>query len=64
MWDDVVTIGQYLRPSPRLRGKRIRSSQVFTWYEDIAYSLGFRGVASGPLVRSSYLAEKFVGEQL
>lgn len=62
---DVVTIGQYLRPSPRhLEVKEYVPPQVFTWYEDIAYSLGFRGVASGPLVRSSYLAEKFVGEQL
>jgi lipoic acid synthetase len=58
---DVVTIGQYLRPSPRhLEVKEYISPQVFAWYEDVARSLGFRGVASGPFVRSSYLAEKFV----
>ena len=62
---DVVTIGQYLRPSPRhLEVKEYVSPQVFSWYEDIARSLGFRGVASSPFVRSSYLAEKFVGEKL
>lgn len=62
---DVVTIGQYLRPSSRhLEVKEYVPPQVFAWYEDVAYSLGFRGVASGPLVRSSYLAEKFVGEEL
>jgi len=58
---DVVTIGQYLRPSPRhLEVREYVSPQVFAWYEDVARSLGFRGVASGPFVRSSYLAEKFV----
>ena len=62
---DVVTIGQYLRPSSRhLEVKEYVPPQVFAWYEDVAYFLGFRGVASGPLVRSSYLAEKFVGEEL
>ncbi|HXL03011.1 MAG TPA: lipoyl synthase [Candidatus Atribacteria bacterium] len=62
---DVITIGQYLRPSPRhLEVKEYVSPQVFSWYEDVARSLGFRGVASGPFVRSSYLAEKFVGEKL
>ncbi len=61
---DVITIGQYLRPSSRhLEVKEYVPPQVFAWYEDVAYSLGFRGVASGPLVRSSYLAEKFVGEK-
>jgi len=39
---DVVTIVNIFALLPALRGKRIRSSQVFTWYEDIAYSLGFR----------------------
>ena len=62
---DVVTIGQYLRPSPRhLEVQEYVPPLVFSWYEDVAHSLGFRGVASGPFVRSSYLAEKFVGEKL
>ena len=62
---DVVTIGQYLRPSPRhLEVQEYVPPLVFSWYEDVAHSLGFRGVVSGPFVRSSYLAEKFVGEKL
>lgn len=54
---DMVTIGQYLAPSPdhRAVAAYITPAQ-FDWYRDVAYSLGFRHAACGPLVRSSYHA--------
>lgn len=54
---DIVTMGQYMRPSKRhLTIKEFVQPAVFDELKDIAYELGFRGVASGPLVRSSYKA--------
>jgi lipoic acid synthetase len=56
---DIVTIGQYLQPSrEHLPVERFYSPQEFNEYRDYAASLGFRFVASGPLVRSSYHAEE------
>ncbi|MEM0158185.1 MAG: lipoyl synthase [Thermoplasmataceae archaeon] len=54
---DIVTIGQYLRPS-RLQLPVVEYSPLerFRKLEEMAYSLGFSFVASGPLVRSSYRA--------
>ena len=58
---DVVTIGQYLQPAPeRLPVVRYVPPEEFDWLAERARSLGFRGVASGPFVRSSYHAEEFV----
>lgn len=58
---DIVTIGQYLQPSGKhLPVKEYLSLEQFTFYEKKAYAMGFQGVASGPFVRSSYLAERFV----
>jgi len=58
---DIITIGQYLRPSGKhLAVKEYIHPSQFASYEEQAYALGFRGVASGPFVRSSYLAERFV----
>lgn len=55
-----VTIGQYMRPSKRhLAIKEFVHPDVFSELEKIAYDLGFLSVASGPLVRSSYLASEF-----
>lgn len=54
---DVVTIGQYLAPSPRHTPVvRFYPPQEFEAMADLARSLGFAGVASGPFVRSSYNA--------
>lgn len=61
---DVVTIGQYLRPSMRhLPVREYVPPHRFAFYEREAYRLGFRGVAGAPFVRSSYLAERFVESQ-
>jgi lipoyl synthase len=63
---DVVTIGQYLRPSPKhAEVQRYVQPELFAEYERKAYELGFAYVASGPLVRSSYhAAEAFVSAKL
>ncbi|MBN1610358.1 MAG: lipoyl synthase [Polyangiaceae bacterium] len=60
---DIVTLGQYLRPSERHAPvERYVSPEQFAEYERAGYALGFAFVASGPLVRSSYhAAEAFVG---
>jgi lipoyl synthase len=54
---DVLTIGQYLRPSVwHLPIQRYYAPDEFAALRDTALSLGFRHVESGPLVRSSYHA--------
>jgi lipoyl synthase len=60
---DIVTLGQYLQPTrEHLPVERFYTPQEFDAYRDYAYSLGFRHVASGPLVRSSYHAEELRGQ--
>ncbi len=58
---DILTLGQYLRPSPKhlpiLRYVPIEDFQMLQAYGE---SLGFRHVESGPLVRSSYHADEAV----
>jgi lipoic acid synthetase len=55
----LLTLGQYLRPSAdHLPVERYLSPQDFASWEQRALALGFRGVAAGPLVRSSYHAEQ------
>lgn len=58
---DVITIGQYLQPTRNHLDviEWIHPDQ-FKSYETIALNLGFMYVESGPLVRSSYHAEKHV----
>ena len=57
----VMTIGQYLQPSEaNLEVKEYVSPDTFKEYERIGLEKGFRYVESGPLVRSSYHAEKHV----
>ncbi len=57
---DFLTVGQYLRPSPRhLKVTEYVTPAQFTRYREIGEGLGFRYVASGPLVRSSYRAGEF-----
>lgn len=60
---DFITIGQYLAPSPRHHSvvEYIHPGQ-FDFYRTKAYEMGFSHVASGPLVRSSYMAEQALGE--
>ena len=56
---DIVTIGQYLQPSKRhLPVKEFIRPEQFKRYEEIGLEMGFRHVESGPLVRSSYKAQK------
>ncbi len=59
---DIVTLGQYLRPSPKhVAVDRFVSPETFERYAEEARKMGFSYVASGPLVRSSYkAAEVFV----
>lgn len=54
---DILTVGQYLRPSPsHAPVARFVSPDEFSEIEKEALSLGFASVASGPFVRSSYNA--------
>lgn len=54
---DLITITQYLRPSPLLHPvQRWVKPEEFLELEQVARQIGFKGVMSGPLVRSSYRA--------
>ena len=58
---DVVTLGQYLQPtSNHLPVNNFVEPDVFNQLEEEALKLGFMHVESGPLVRSSYHAEKHI----
>jgi lipoic acid synthetase len=54
---DLITITQYLRPSPRHHpiDRWVKPEEFLRW-SDLAEQIGFKGVMSGPLVRSSYRA--------
>ncbi|MFA0741445.1 MAG: hypothetical protein DFNUSKGM_001556 [Candidatus Fervidibacter sacchari] len=55
---DIVTIGQYIRPTARhLPVARYVTPEEFAELERIGYELGFKYVFAGPFVRSSYLAD-------
>jgi lipoic acid synthetase len=55
---DLLTVGQYLRPSPgHVEMDRFYHPREFKGIEQEGKALGFKYVASGPLVRSSYHAE-------
>ncbi|HJZ69034.1 MAG TPA: lipoyl synthase [Blastocatellia bacterium] len=55
---EVVTIGQYLQPTrAHLPVEEYVHPDVFDQYKEYSESLGFRAVFSGPLVRSSFMAE-------
>jgi len=57
----VLTVGQYLRPSERhLPVVRYWHPDEFKALEEAAYALGFDHIAAGPLVRSSYHADEHV----
>jgi lipoic acid synthetase len=56
---DVVTIGQYLQPSPKHATiDRWVHPDEFRWFREEGEKLGFGSVFSGPLVRSSYRADE------
>ena len=58
---DVITLGQYLQPTPKhLPVLRFVHPDEFAELKNIGYELGFDYVESGPLVRSSYHSEKHV----
>jgi lipoyl synthase len=58
---DVLTLGQYLQPTKmHLEVDRYVHPDEFKRYEEIGLQRGFRFVESGPLVRSSYHAEKHI----
>ncbi len=63
---DVLTVGQYLRPTQKHADvERYVEPEEFSAYETAGLEMGFRFVASGPLVRSSYrAAEAFLQEAL
>jgi len=61
----VATIGQYLRPTRRnLPVAAYIEPQQFDRYRDYGLSIGFQMVFSGPLVRSSYMADRVSEEAL
>jgi lipoic acid synthetase len=56
---DMLTIGQYLRPSPHhLAVERYVEPAVFREFESQARTMEFKHAAVGPLVRSSYHADQ------
>jgi lipoic acid synthetase len=56
---DIITLGQYLQPTPKhLPIAEFVTPERFDKYREIGLKMGFRYVESGPLVRSSYHAEK------
>lgn len=58
---DVMTIGQYLQPTRHhLPVEEFIHPDTFTWYKEVGEKKGIEHVESGPLVRSSYHAERHV----
>lgn len=58
---DIITLGQYLQPTKNhLKVHEFITPERFKIYEEHGKRLGFRHVESGPLVRSSYHAEKHI----
>ncbi len=56
---DILTLGQYLRPTPNhLAVQRFVTPESFAQYRQAALAAGFLECVSGPLVRSSYRAER------
>lgn len=62
---DVVTFGQYLRPTERhLSVVEYVSEEKFDMFRIKAEEMGFRYCASGPMVRSSYKAGEYFIENM
>lgn len=61
---DMLTLGQYLQPSrSHLPVQRFVHPDTFAWFAEEGYKMGFKNVASGPLVRSSYHADQQAHEE-
>jgi lipoyl synthase len=63
---DIFTLGQYLQPTPQhLPVKEFVTPEKFDYWKKVGEEeIGFRYVASGPLVRSSYKAGEFFIESM
>jgi len=62
---DVVTFGQYMRPTKRhMKVDRYVDPAEFDRWKEVAQDMGFLYVASGPLVRSSYKAGEYFIENV
>ncbi|MEO8537982.1 MAG: lipoyl synthase, partial [Betaproteobacteria bacterium] len=62
---EMLTIGQYLQPSPQhLPVLRYVHPETFAAFEQAAYAMGFRHAAVGAMVRSSYHADRQAGHVL
>lgn len=62
---DVVTFGQYLRPTEaHLSVVEYVTPEKFDYFRRVGQDLGFKYVASGPMVRSSYKAGEFFLEHM
>ena len=62
---DVVTFGQYLRPTENhLSVVEYVKPEKFDYFRRIGEEMGFKYVASGPMVRSSYKAGEFYLEHM
>jgi lipoyl synthase len=58
---DILTLGQYLQPTPKhLPVAEFITPEKFQEYKELGMKMGFRYIESGPLVRSSYHAEKHI----
>ncbi|EXJ10253.1 Lipoyl synthase [Nitrincola nitratireducens] len=56
---DIVTLGQYLRPTKNhLPVERYVTPEQFNHYREVGLAKGFMEVPSGPMVRSSYRADR------
>jgi len=56
---EMLTLGQYMQPSKdHLAIDRWVTPETFDWFAEEGYKMGFKHIASGPLVRSSYHADK------
>lgn len=56
---DMLTLGQYLQPSrDHMPVQRYVHPDIFAWFAEEGLKMGFKNVASGPLVRSSYHADQ------
>lgn len=56
---DILTLGQYLQPTPKhLPVSEFITPEQFAKYKELGLEMGYKYVESGPLVRSSYHAER------
>jgi lipoic acid synthetase len=61
---DIVTVGQYLRPTTQsVPVAEFIPPKTFADLEEIAHKMGFTAAACGPFVRSSYLADRLISRR-